>query len=233
MYFTKSLCTVFLVGLLAIPSLGDEGARGKGLSSHSTLAVGNAAGASVAILQIRAGKDTKINTAASTKAKPRKAPKCGLKQPSHPRSLALVKRADLKVNVGEVRSAGANDGLYTYGLITCVGLAAVSGDRTRKVMAHVNAYDATTQQTYGQQTRAFLSRAQALHSVEITISVPDGGAGGPNLRATLEAIIRDIQREVVNVDPGAMTHVRPANPQGGGEMDISRSGVVYADGCQY
>jgi hypothetical protein len=121
----------------------------------------------------------------------------------------------------------------SIGLKTCIGIAAVSGDRTQKAMAHINAWDVATGQDYRPQLANIIAAARGFDNPEITISNPDPGAGGERLRATLEAMIRDCTTEVQSVDRYAAVHTRPLDNANGGEMDIPRSGTIYADDCQY
>jgi hypothetical protein len=109
--------------------------------------------------------------------------KCGVKAPKQASGRTLAPRPQKMVQAETMRTGRAAESLYTFNLKTCIGIAAVSGDRTQKATAHIKAWDIATGQDYRTQLASIIAEARWFDNPEITISNPDPGAGGDKTSA--------------------------------------------------
>jgi len=227
MYFTKYISSFLLVGLLAALSI-----CGAQLEKAISLQSIDHVERDLAQFSL---DDSDLVGIAKTGSIPHphgKSKKCAKKEL---RGLSrLSRREDYLVVEGEYRVGTAADSLHTYQLKTCVGVAAVSNNG-KKVLAHINAIDPTSNQDYVAQINAFLAAVHGLGGViKIYASFPDYSAAGDDKKRqdALVAMVGHIDNAMTTFQDPYDAVDRPESLNAvGGTMAVSVAGVVTIDGC--
>jgi hypothetical protein len=108
---------------------------------------------------------------------------------------SLVRRDNIIVEAGEAAQGTGFDQMGTWGLRTCIGIAASSTNATkRKAMAHLNGENLRGE-TYDVQLQNFRALVLRLGpGVKLTVSYPSTEEAPAHLRQTLGRMITDVEQ---------------------------------------
>lgn len=124
---------------------------------------------------------------------------------------------------GTTVTGGGFDELETWGLKTCIGMAAANAQGTKKVLAHVNAIQGSV--TWQTQLSTFKSTVQShAPGAKITVSFPATDEGPASLHSALGQMIVGAEQVATALD-GSYKAVDRAKGTSG-EMIIRQNGEV-------
>ncbi|MCJ1404406.1 hypothetical protein MMC11_007631 [Xylographa trunciseda] len=114
---------------------------------------------------------------------------------------SLARRAEIKVQAGYSESGGSSDQLATWGLKTCIGIAATTGGG-KKALAHINGINGN-QEDYNVQLTYFGNLLNSLGGPwKLAVSFPSPEEGPSVLHATLGDMIMEAETVAARIDSG-------------------------------